>query len=176
MLVRRESNRSRENYPGTAHPACRISTTSPSGERYPHTVPTRSRGELEYVPHCRDAYFIDSLLLDSKIVRLEKTTRELHQERDDLNETINSLRADLRTRDNSSSALRIQLADAQRRADGFNHTLEQMHQFEFLYSQGRIQGAAECLLEAANTVDDDVRTNKLIMDWLSSELRRRALR
>ena len=131
-------------------------------------------------------YFPDSRLLGGNIARLEKTIQELHeklaesqraanQEKDDLNDTINSLRADLRTRDNNSSALRIQLADAQRKANGFNHALEQMHQCEFLYAHGRTQAAAECLLEIANTVDDDVRVNKLIMDWLSGELGRRAL-
>jgi len=143
----------------------------------------RSGGELEYVPHCRDACFFDSRLLDSKIAGLEKTIQEhaesqraANQEKDDLNGIINSLRADLRTRDDSASTLCIQLADAQRRADGFNNALEQMHQFESLYAQGPIQGAAECLLEIANTVDDGVRANKLIMDWLSGELWRRALR
>ncbi|KAI9571578.1 hypothetical protein HD554DRAFT_2036523 [Boletus coccyginus] len=34
-------------------------------------------------------------------------------------------------------------------------------------AQGRIQGAAECLLEFANTVNDDVRANKLTIDWLA---------
>ncbi|KAI9455061.1 hypothetical protein HD554DRAFT_2042888 [Boletus coccyginus] len=66
--------------------------------------------------------------------------------------------------------LRAQLADAQRRADGLiriNHAHEQKNQCESLYAQGRIQGAAECLLEILNTVNEDVRGNKLIMDWLA---------
>jgi len=154
-------------------------TESPSGERYLHSVATRSRGELEYVPRDSDAYFLDSRLLDSKIARLEKTNQESQraadQEKDDLNETINSLRADLRTRDKSSSALCVQLADAQRKADGFNHTLEQMHQCESLYAQGRIQGGAECLLELVNTVNGDVTANTFIIDWVVGGFRRGAL-
>jgi len=52
--------------------------------------------------------------------------------------------------------------------------MEHKHQCESLFSQGRIQGAAECLLEFANTVNDDVKANKLIVDWLAGEFRRRA--
>jgi len=52
--------------------------------------------------------------------------------------------------------------------------MEQKHQCESLFSQGRIQGAVECLLGFANTVDDDVRVNKLIVNWLAGEFRRRA--
>jgi len=134
-------------HPGTAQPACRISTNS-SGERYPRTVSTCSRGELKYVPHYLDARLLDSRILDSKVLRLEKTIQEL----------------------------RTQLADAQRRADGINHALEQVHQCESLYAQGRIQGAAERLLEFANAVDEDIRTNKFIFDWLTGEFRGRTLR
>jgi len=52
--------------------------------------------------------------------------------------------------------------------------MEQKRQCESLFSQGRIQGAAECLLEFANTVNDDVKANKLIVDWLAGEFRCRA--
>jgi len=142
---------------------------------------------LKYVPHYFDARFLNSRLLDNQIARLEKTIQELcgrlaesqrvaNQEKDVLNKTIHSLRADLRTCDNSSSALRIQLADAQRRADGINHALEQVRQCESLYAQGRIQGAAERLLELVSAVDEDIRANKFIFDWLTGEFRRRTLR
>ncbi|KAI9456190.1 WD40-repeat-containing domain protein [Boletus coccyginus] len=111
---------------------------------------------------------------NSKIARLEKANQEqaesqraADQENNDLNETINSLRADLCTRDDSSSVLRIQLADAQRKADGINHALEQMYQCESRYAQGHIQGAVECLLEFANIVHEDVRANKFIIDWVA---------
>ncbi|KAI9456181.1 WD40-repeat-containing domain protein [Boletus coccyginus] len=104
--------------------------------------------------------------------KLAESQRAANQEKDDLNETINSLRTDLRTRDNSSSVLRIQLADAQRKADGINHALEQMYQYESLYAHGRIQGAAECLLEFANIVHEDVRANKFIIDWLTESTNR----
>ncbi|KAI9571574.1 hypothetical protein HD554DRAFT_2168842 [Boletus coccyginus] len=125
---------------------------------------------------------------NGKITGLTKTVQELrdklaesqraaNQEKDRFNETINSLR----TRDEASSSriahlertnqqLRTQLADAQRKADGLiriNHAHEQKHQCESLFAQGRIQRAAECLLEFANTLNDDVRANKLITDWLA---------
>jgi len=137
-------------------------------------------------PHNSAAYFLDSRLLNSEIARLKKTNQELrdklaeyqctvNQEKDDLNETINSLPANLRSRDKSSSALCIQLADAQRKADSINRTLEQMHQCESLYAQDRIQDAVECLLELVNSVNDDVRANKFIVDSLTGGFWRRAL-
>ncbi|KAI9567156.1 hypothetical protein HD554DRAFT_1030392 [Boletus coccyginus] len=98
---------------------------------------------------------------------LAEYQRVTSQEKDDFNETINSLRADLRTRDESSSTLRIQLANAQRKIIRINRAHEQKHTCESFYTQGRIHGAAECLLEIANTVDDDVRANQLIMDWIT---------
>ncbi|KAI9459275.1 hypothetical protein HD554DRAFT_1682040 [Boletus coccyginus] len=149
--------------------------------------PYARKGRAQVCPRYPDAYFLRSRLLDGKIAILEKTTRELrdklaesqraaNQVKDDLNNTINSLRTDLRTSGNSSSALRIQLADAQRKADGINHALEQMHQCESLYARGRIQDAAECLLEFTNVVHEDVRANKFIIDWPTGEFRRHALR
>jgi len=72
--------------------------------------------------------------------------------------------------------LRVQLADAQRKADGvirINHAHEQKHQCESLSAQGRIQDAAECLLEFLNIVNEDVRSNKVIADFLAGEFRRR---
>ncbi|KAI9571633.1 hypothetical protein HD554DRAFT_2302552 [Boletus coccyginus] len=91
----------------------------------------------------------------------------LNQEKDSLNGTINSLRAEVRTRDESSSSLLVQLANAQRRIIQINRAHEQKHQCESLYAQGRIHDAAECLLETANIVNEDMGPNKLIMDWLS---------
>jgi len=95
----------------------------------------------------------------------------LSQEKDSLNDTINSLRADLRTRDESSSALLVQLADAQRKIIQINRAHEQKHQCESLYAQGDIHGAAECLLEIANIVNEDMGDSRLIIDWLSGEFR-----
>ena len=66
--------------------------------------------------------------------------------------------------------LRVQLSDAQR----IIHAHEQKHQCESLYAQGSIQGAAECLLELANTVNENVRANEVIADFLTGEFRRRA--
>jgi len=71
--------------------------------------------------------------------------------------------------------LRVQAADAQRKVDGINHAHEQKHQCESLYAQGRIHGAAECLLELTNTVNEDARANKLISDWIAGEFRCRGL-
>ncbi|KAI9455056.1 hypothetical protein HD554DRAFT_2036671 [Boletus coccyginus] len=109
---------------------------------------------------------------------LSASQRTANQEKDTLNKTIDSLRADLRTRDKCSSdkithleqiiqELRVQLADAERKADVINHAHEKKHQCESLYAQGRIQSAAECLLEIVDTVNEDVRANKFIFDWLT---------
>ncbi|KAI9455059.1 hypothetical protein HD554DRAFT_2331643 [Boletus coccyginus] len=70
----------------------------------------------------------------------------------------------------TNQELRVQLANAQHQADGLiriNRAHEQKYQCESLYTQGRIQAAAECLLEIVNTVNEDVRVNKFIMDWLA---------
>ncbi|KAI9457924.1 hypothetical protein HD554DRAFT_2331179 [Boletus coccyginus] len=102
--------------------------------------------------------------------KLAMSKRTANQEKDILNKTINSLR----TRDESSSGrithpeqtiqeLRFQLADAQR----INHAHEQRHQCESLYAKGHIQGAAECLLKFANTVNSDTRAEKAIIDWVA---------
>ncbi|KAI9571789.1 hypothetical protein HD554DRAFT_2036681 [Boletus coccyginus] len=107
--------------------------------------------------------------------------RTANQEKDALNKTITSLYADLRLRDESSGGrithleqtneeLHVQLADAQHKAGSLlriNCAHEQKHQCESLYSQGRVQAAAECLLEMENTVNDDVRANKFIFNWLA---------
>ncbi|KAI9571644.1 hypothetical protein HD554DRAFT_1800783 [Boletus coccyginus] len=146
--------------------------------------------ESQQKAHQERENFTQSLLTQeegwkSKVSRLEKTIQELRdklaesqhtasQEKYRLNETINSLRASLRTHNESSSGrithLEQTLSDTRLKADGLsriNHAHEQKHQCESLYAQGRIQSAAECLLEFANTVNDDVKTNKLIIDWLA---------
>ena len=65
-----------------------------------------------------------------------------------------------------------QLAESQLKADSLIRIIrahEQKHQCEFLYSQGRIYDAAESLLELANTLNEDIRGDKLIFDWLAGE-------
>ena len=44
-----------------------------------------------------------------------------------------------------------------------------------MYAQGRIYDAAQSLLEITNTVNEDMRGDKLIFDWLPGEFQRRAL-
>jgi peptide subunit release factor RF-3 len=46
---------------------------------------------------------------------------------------------------------------------------EQKDQCEALYAEGRIIDAAVSLLEIGNTVNNYVRANMLIMDWLSGK-------
>ena len=108
----------------------------------------------------------------TKKATLNKVVHDLRKEQESLNKTNNSLCADLRTRNESSSALHIQHADAQHKADSLiqiNRAHEQKHQCESLYTQGHIHGATKCLLEMLNTVDEDVRANKLIMNQLAGE-------
>jgi len=118
---------------------------------------------------------LESCLLDSKIAGLEKTVQELRDKLADSQHTANREKTDL---NETIQDLRIQLADAQRKVDGvirINHAHEQRYQCESLYAQGRIQGAAECLLEFLNIVNEDVRSNKVIIDFLAGEFRHRAL-
>jgi predicted RNase H-like nuclease (RuvC/YqgF family) len=133
---------------------------------------------------------------ETNTTNLETTIQELrnqlttfqcasNQEKNSLNETINSLRADLRAEHQSSNnkiahleqtnrELRVQL---QHKADSLiriSRAHEQKHQCELLYAQGRIYDAAESLLQMTNTVNDDMRGDKLIFDWLAGEFRRHA--
>ena len=44
-----------------------------------------------------------------------------------------------------------------------------------MYAQGRIYVVAESLLEMTNSINEDVRGDTLIFDWLVGKFRRRAL-
>ena len=91
-------------------------------------------------------------------MNLERTVQELH---------------------NQLATLRVQLTESQLKVDSLiriNHAHEQKHRCEFLYAQGRIYGAAESLLEIANDMNEDIRGDKLILDWFAGEFRRCALR
>ena len=71
----------------------------------------------------------------------------------------------------ANEELRVQLADAERRADSLVRSHEQKHQCESQYAQGRIYDAAQSLLQMMDSLSDseDVRGNKIIMDWLAGE-------
>lgn len=79
---------------------------------------------------------------------LEAEVAKARQEKNDLLKVIDSLRADLRT-------------------------YEQKLQCEALYSEGRMNEAAESLLRIMNTVSEQVGTNGLLMHWITGELTRR---
>ena len=53
---------------------------------------------------------------------------------------------------------------------------EQRHQCELLYAQGRIHDAAESFLEIANTINDDMRGDGFIFNWLAGEFWRHGIR
>lgn len=82
--------------------------------------------------------------IDSKIANLEKTVQKLH----------------------------VQFAESQRKADGLTqilHAHEQKHHCESLYAEDRIIDAAESVLDILTTMSEEVRANKLLMDWLVGE-------
>ena len=130
-----------------------------------------------------------------------------NKEKESLNETISSLRADLRAEHQSSSAfiatltcasldpclvdskithledtvqeLNVQLTGCHNKSDSLIriiHAHEQIHQCEALYVQGRIYDAAESVLALANTIGEDLRANKTIIDWLASEFQHQTLK
>ena len=73
---------------------------------------------------------------------------------------------------NQLATLRVQLAESRLKADSLtriNRAHEQKHQCESLYAQGRTYDAAESLLEIVNTINEDIRGDKLIFDWLAGE-------
>lgn len=69
----------------------------------------------------------------------------------------------------ANEELRVQLANAERRADSLVRSHEQKHQCESQYAQGRIYDAAQSLLQMMDSSSEDVRGNKIIMDWLIGE-------
>ncbi|KAF8547368.1 hypothetical protein OG21DRAFT_1490282 [Imleria badia] len=125
---------------------------------------------------------------DEQRTNLEGTTQRLCRQlsdsqdtinrQDTIDKTIDSLRAILHARDDYSNneiarlkqinqELRVQLAESQHKADSLIHAHEQKHKCESLYTQGRICDAAKSLMEMTNTINEDVRANKLIVDWLA---------
>ncbi|KAG8214222.1 hypothetical protein J3R82DRAFT_11018 [Butyriboletus roseoflavus] len=120
-------------------------------------------------------------------VNLEKTTQELrdqlatshratNQEKDTLKVTTESSHVQEESSTNKIThlvqtveELRVQLADSQHKAESLIRIIrahEQKRQCESLYAQGRIYDTAESLLEIANTTKEDLRANKLVIDWL----------
>ena len=123
---------------------------------------------------------------------LEKTIQQLRNqlsdsgrvaaEKDSLNKTIGSLRewciatslalhSHLHPLDHKISHLEPtvqQLHTQNAHLVQLLHMHEQKYQCEVLYADGRIVDAAVSLLEMTNATSEQVRTNKLIMDWLAS--------
>lgn len=65
--------------------------------------------------------------------------------------------------------LRTQLTHSQQRADGFAKILDahrQKHACETLYADGHVMDAAKSLVDITKSIDDDVKTDTIIMDWL----------
>lgn len=69
--------------------------------------------------------------------------------------------------------LRAQLAESQQEADrerdDLIQLLEQKHRCEALYAEGRIMEVATPLLVIVNSVGENVKANKLIVNWLAGE-------
>jgi hypothetical protein len=139
-----------------------------------------------------DSFHLHPLPSDREIAHLEKTVQEIrnqfatflctsNQEKDSLNETINSLRADLRAEHQSSNSkvthpehtvqeLNVQHNDSHYKTDHLTRTIrahKQMNQYESLYLQGCIYDAAESLLAIATTIGEDIRADKLVVDRLA---------
>lgn len=79
---------------------------------------------------------------------LEKTVQRMHSQLSD------SRRAAAQEKDNLVQIL---------------HTHEQTLQCDVLYADGRILDAAVLLLEITNSMSEEARANKLIMDWFASK-------
>ena len=72
--------------------------------------------------------------------------------------------------------LRIQLSDSEQIAKQFSselansqlaiHAHRQKHQCEMLYADGRVVDAARSLLSITRSINDDVKSDVIIMDWL----------
>lgn len=104
-----------------------------------------------------------------------------------LNKTIRALRAHLHSSETGSGVFTITLTcapktdllsymfitDSKRKAESLIQILyphEQKHRCEAtVYAEGHIIDAAVSLLEVASTINEDVKVDKIIMDWLSGE-------
>ena len=90
---------------------------------------------------------------------------EARQMKDNLNETIISLRA-------QNSTLRTDLIDSRHKADSLAKLLSvHRHKYmcESLYADGRVIDASQSLLEIIRTATDDVKADTTVMDWISGE-------
>lgn len=62
------------------------------------------------------------------------------------------------------------LAGSEQEVDSLTKILSahrQKHRSEIMYSKGNIVGAAQILLEIMSSVTDDMKSDTIIMDWLS---------
>ena len=75
--------------------------------------------------------------------------------------------------------LRTQLSDSQQNAKQLSTELsssrqvirahQQKHECETLYANGHVVDAANSLLDITRSINDDVKSDAIIMDWLSGE-------
>ena len=83
--------------------------------------------------------------------------------------TIQQLRTQLSDSQQNAKQLRTELSSS-RQVIRVHH---QKHECEILYSDGHVVDAAETLLDITRSITDDVRSDAIIVDWLSGGLRRR---
>ncbi|KAG9309693.1 hypothetical protein JVU11DRAFT_10366 [Chiua virens] len=96
---------------------------------------------------------------DATIARLEQKVDELR-----------ARCADSQHNNSVVQQLRAQLTDSQKKVDGLTRLLrihELKHQCEALYVKGRMGETAKSLLKIKTNMNEDINSNKMIVDWIS---------
>ncbi|KAF8557095.1 hypothetical protein OG21DRAFT_1495015, partial [Imleria badia] len=112
---------------------------------------------------------------NNKIAHLQQQNQELRVQLADSRHKRDDTANRVAHLERINQQLRVQLAECQQKADRLIRIIrahEQKHHCESLYAQGRIYDVVDTLREIANTVDEDARANKLIVDWLAEFMHR----
>ncbi|KAF8548009.1 hypothetical protein OG21DRAFT_1516754 [Imleria badia] len=116
------------------------------------------------------SHYFDNTFREREIWRMKVEKVDLEEKIESLRAQDKSSNGEIASLKETIQQLRNQLSDTQKKADNLDHILrlhERKHQCEVLYAQGRMYDSVELLLEITSTITDEVRANKLIIEWLS---------
>lgn len=124
--------------------------------------------------------------LNRKIAYLDETLQELRNvfstsqnAVDQLKEKIKSIRAEFDPEDENSAQI---IAKLEKTVQGLQDQLsatesalrlhEKKHECETMYAQGRVYDASRCILDITETMSEELKQNRLLIDWVEEFMER----
>ena len=89
----------------------------------------------------------------------------------DLENTVKELRILLSDSRQSASKVTQQFGTKLANCQQVIRAYRQKHECEILYANGHVINAAKSLVDIIKSINDDVKSDVIIMDWLSGEFR-----